>query len=208
MNEQAKEATEKTRELTDDQIRDRILQLGFGGDRARFDAFVSALQEALPDDVTVVVRGSAVIGVRWEDGSPFDADGPGTSDLDLTLVGGDMLKLWSDDAFYIPKLHTAPLNDETPQSCPPLVPLRRALCKIAGRPVNIQATSSIVQYARDVLFDQPYFTLIEGSEENAAEAESQSQPANVGSDANAASDRLTASPVVERRRDPTDDARA
>jgi len=208
MNEQAKEATEKTRELTDDQIRDRILQLGFGGDRARFDAFVSALREALPDDVTVVVRGSAVIGVRWEDGAPFDADGPGTSDLDLTLVGGDMLKLWSDDAFYIPKLHTAPLNDETPRSCPSLVPLRRALCKIAGRPVNIQATSSIVQYARDVLFDQPYFTLIEGSDEtaenaeNAADAEREPQPAA------AESDRLTASPMAERRRDATDDARA
>lgn len=208
MNEQVKEATEKTRELTDDQIRDRILQLGFGGDRARFDAFVSALEEALPDDVTVVVRGSAVIGLRWEDGAPFDADGPGTSDLDLTLVGGDMLKLWSDDAFYIPKLHTAPLNEHTPQSCPSLVPLRRALCKIAGRPVNIQATSSIVQYARDVLFDQPYFTLIEASKENEAGAEGEQQPADVASNAGGASDRLAASPVVERRRDATDDARA
>ena len=208
MNEQAKEATEKTRELTDDQIRQRILQLGFGGDRARFDAFVSALQEALPDDVTVVVRGSVVIGVRWEDGAPFDADGPGTSDLDLTLVGGDMLKLWSDDAFYIPKLHTAPLNDETPQSCPSLVPLRRALCKIAGRPVNIQATSSIVQYARDVLFDQPYFTLIDASKKeetdttDATDAAGQQQPADV------ATDRPTHSPVSDRRRDATEDARA
>ena len=208
MNEQAKEATEKTRELTDDQIRQRILQLGFGGDRARFDAFVSALQEALPDDVTVVVRGSVVIGVRWEDGAPFDADGPGTSDLDLTLVGGDMLKLWSDDAFYIPKLHTAPLNDDTPQSCPSLVPLRRALCKIAGRPVNIQATSSIVQYARDVLFDQPYFTLIDASKKeetdttDATDAAGQQQPADV------ATDRPTQSPVSDRRRDATEDARA
>jgi hypothetical protein len=208
MNEQAKEATEKTRELTDDQIRQRVLQLGFGGDRARFDAFVSALQEALPDDVSVVVRGSAVIGVRWEDGSPFDADGPGTSDLDLTLVGGDMLKLWSEDAFYIPKLHTAPLNDDTPQSCPSLVPLRRALCKIAGRPVNIQATSSIVQYARDVLFDQPYFTLIDASKKeptdatDATDAAAEQQPADV------ATDRPTPSPVSDRRRDTTEDARA
>jgi hypothetical protein len=202
MNEQAKEATEKTRELTDDQIRQRILQLGFGGDRARFDAFVRALQEALPDDVTVIVRGSAVIGVRWEDGSPFDADGPGTSDLDLTLVGGDMLKLWNDDAFYIPKLHTAPLNDDTPQACPSLVPLRRALCKIAGRPVNIQATSSIVQYARDVLFDQPYFTLIDASKTDSTDAAGQEQPADV------ATDRPTKSPVSDRRRDATEDARA
>src|SRR5215218_5304462 len=205
MNEQVKEATERVRDLTDEQVRERIIQLGFGGDRGRFETFVAALREALPDDVTVVLRGSAVIGVRWEDGSPFDADGPGTSDLDLTLVGGDMLKLWSDDAFYIPKLHTAPLNEDTPQSCPSLVPLRRALCKIAGRPVNIQATSSIVQYARDVLFDQPYFTLIDASEKNATDAadgERQPQPADI------ATDRPTPSPVAERRRDATEDARA
>ena len=79
-----------------------------------------------------------------------------------------MLKLWSDDAFYIPKLHTAPLNDDTPNHCPSLVPLRRALCRIARRAVNIQATSSFVQYVRDVLLDQPYFTLIEGTKDDAA----------------------------------------
>ena len=169
MNDLVKSATEETRKLTDDELRGRIIQLGFAGDPERYDLFVSALREALPDDVTVVLRGSAVIGVRWEDGAPFDADGPGTSDLDLTLVGGDMLKLWDDAAFYIPKLHTAPLNDTTTHTCPSLVPLRRALCRIAKRAVNIQATSSIVQYARDVLFDQPYFTLIEGKKRDTEE---------------------------------------
>jgi len=160
MNEQVKAATEQMRELTDAQLEARVIELGFGGDRERYEMFVNAVRDALPCDVSVLLRGSAVIGVRWEDGAPFDADGLGTSDLDLTLVGGDMLKLWSDDAFYIPKLHTAPLNDDTPDSCPSLVPLRLALCRMAGRPVNIQATSSFVQYARDVLFDQPYFTLV------------------------------------------------
>lgn len=163
MNETAKAATEETRERTDAELQARIIQLGFDGDQERFDRFVDALRQALPPDVTVVLRGSAVIGVRWEDGAPFDADGPGTSDLDLTLVGGDMLKLWDENAFYIPKLHTAPLNDDTLDSCPSLVPLRRTLCRISGRAVNIQATSSIVQYARDVLLDQPYYTLIEGA---------------------------------------------
>lgn len=175
MNEQVKAATEQMRELSDSQIRDRIVRLGFGGDWARYEMFLQAIKEALPCDVAVLLRGSAVIGVRWEDGAPFDADGPGTSDLDLTLVGGDMLKLWSDDAFYIPKLHTAPLNDDTPDSCPSLVPLRRALSKIAGRPVNIQATASVVQYVRDVLLDQPYFPLVEPVEqekENASATES------------------------------------
>ena len=209
MNDDVKVATEQTRELTDDEVRDRIIQRGFGGDRERFDMFVSALREALPADVTVVVRGSAVIGVRWEDGAPFDADGPGTSDLDLTLVGGDMLKLWSDDAFYIPKLHTAPLNEDTPEHCPSLVPLRRALCRIAGRPVNIQATSSFLQYARDVLMDQPYFKLIEGAKEEEAERQTEttevnrSAPSPSGSPAGP-----KPQPIVERRREPTDDARA
>ena len=172
MNEQVKAATEEMRELTDDQLRDRVVRLAFAGDAKRFELFVAALKEALPEDVAVLLRGSAVVGVRWENGAPFDADGPGTSDLDITLVGGDMLKLWSEDAFYIPKLHTAPLNDDTPGSCPSLVPLRRALCRIAGRPVNIQATASVVQYVRDVLFDQPYFKLVEP-----AEAEKEQEPA-------------------------------
>ena len=189
MNDQVKAATEQTRELTDDQLRERVIRLGFDGDRERYEAFVNALREALPPDVTVVVRGSAVIGVRWEDGAPFDADGPGTSDLDLTFVGGDMLKLWSEDAFYIPKLHTAPLNDDAPQHCPSLVPLRHALCRIAHRAVNIQATASILQYARDVLLDQPYFTLVDASSDDAA-------------------DETPTPAIVERRTRPTDDARA
>src|SRR5574338_574943 len=152
MNEEVKTATDRTRELSEAELRERVIRLGFDGDRERFELFVQALREALPGDVRVVLRGSAVIGVRWEAGAPFDADGPGTSDLDLTLVGGDMLKLWSDDAFYIPQLHTAPVNAATPDKCPSLVPLRNALCRIAGRQVNIQATASLLQYARDVLF--------------------------------------------------------
>ena len=174
MNERVKAATEQMRELSDAQIEARVVELGFGGDRERYELFRTALREALPAEVSVLLRGSAVIGVRWEDGAPFDADGPGTSDLDLTLVGGDMLKLWSDHAFYIPKLHTAPLNDDTPDSCPSLVPLRRALCRIAGRAVNIQATAGLVQYARDVLFDQPYFTLVAAVDEEKASTRDES----------------------------------
>jgi len=203
MKDEVKTATDETRALSEDEVRERVIRLGFSGDRDRFDAFVTALREALPPDVTVVVRGSAVIGVRWEDGAPFDADGPGTSDLDLTLVGGDMLKLWSDDAFYIPKLHTAPLNDDTPHTCPSLVPLRRALCKIAGRAVNIQATSSFVQYARDVLFDQPYFTLVAG--EKQADKE---QALGAESDEGTPAPNADPSALMERRRTSHDDARA
>lgn len=160
MNDEAKAATAATRELTDDEIRERVIRLAFDGDAARFGQFMSAIREAIPPTVTVVLRGSAVIGCRWADGAPFDADGPGTSDLDLTLVGGNMLALWKDDAMYIRGLHSVPLSDECPDVAPDLLPLRRALCRIAGRPVNIQATSGLVQYVRDVLLDQPYHVLI------------------------------------------------
>ena len=141
---------------------DRVIRLAFAGHRDRFEAFVAALRRVTPPDVEVILRGSAVTGSRWGDGAPFDADGPGTSDLDITFVGAQMLGHWI--AFYIPKMHTVPLSDEHPDACPEFVPLRRKLSRLAGRPVNLQATTNIVQYARDVLFDQPYFTLLHKEE--------------------------------------------
>jgi len=152
------------RDLPREAVLDRIIRLAFGGSRRRFGRFMETLRRAIPRDVTVVLRGSAVTGTRWADGKPFDGDGPGTSDLDLTFVGGETLKFWRDGAFYIPKLHTVPLSDDAPDAAPVLVPLRKSLCKIARRPVNIQGTSNFLLYLRDVLFGQPYFTLIEGVE--------------------------------------------
>jgi hypothetical protein len=180
MNEAAKAATAETRALPDEAVRDRIVRLAFGGDAGRFDAFVDALRRALPPDVTVVLRGSAVVGRRWADGRPFDADGPGTSDLDLALVGGDMLKLWRDDAMYIPGLHSAPLDEERPDAAPALAPLRRTLCEMAGRPVHFQATTSLVQYVRDVLLDQPYHTLIDADARKAEAADAADAPGERG----------------------------
>ena len=88
----------------------RIIELGFGGDEDRFRRFVELLRDEVPGDVEVMLRGSSVTGTRWEDGAPFDADGPGSSDLDLTFLGATMLKFF--EKFYIPGLHTAPLCDE------------------------------------------------------------------------------------------------
>jgi hypothetical protein len=150
----------------DEDTRRQIVRLAFGGDEARFDQFMDALREVIPPNVAIILRGSSVTGKRWEDGAPFDADGPGTSDLDLTLVGGDMVKLF--ESFYIPALHSVPLSDEHPDASPTFSPLRRALCSIAGRPVNIQATSDLVQYVRDVTMNQPYFVLCERREDAAA----------------------------------------
>jgi hypothetical protein len=156
--------TEEQEGSEERQSRERIVQLGFGGDRARYEQFIEALRQALPKGTGVVLRGSAVTGSRWADGQPFDADGPGTSDLDLTLVGSDALKLWKGDEFYIPALHTKPLCDKDPDLAPALDPLRRALQRIAGRPVNMQATADFVLFIRDVIYDQPYVTIVEKDE--------------------------------------------
>lgn len=143
----------------DEATRARIVSLAFGGNEQRYEQFLAALREVTLPSVEVILRGSAVTGTRWADGEPFDCDGLGTSDLDVTFLGRDMLKFW--DSFYIPGLHTVPLSDEHPDASSTFTPLRRALCALAGRPVNLQASAGMVQFARDVLFDQPYVTLIE-----------------------------------------------
>ena len=98
---------------------------------------------------------------RWEDGKPFDANGRGTSDLDVTLIGDKVMEFWNEDAFYIPGLHTKALCDEDPAIAPALNPIRQELQKLTKRPVNFQATSNFILFSRDVLFDEPYGTVIE-----------------------------------------------
>ena len=147
--------------LTDAEKRDNVIRLAFGGDPARYDAFVQAVREAVPPGTTVVLRGSAVTGQRWKDGAPFDSDGPGTSDLDLTLVGPDVIGLFSLTGFFVPGLHSRPLSDDDPHIAPSLVPLRARLMAMVGRPVNIQASREIVIDFRGGLLDQPYLTLFE-----------------------------------------------
>lgn len=154
----ADSTSSRTTDLTQAEMRERVVRLAFGGDEARYQRFLDVMRDAIPPDVCVILRGSAVTGFRWEDGQPFDADGPGTSDLDLTLIGGGMVKHF--EVFYIPGLHSAPLSDEHPDASVTFMPLRRALMAIAGRPVNIQATADLVQYARDVVMGQPYFTML------------------------------------------------
>jgi hypothetical protein len=104
-----------------------------------------------------------VTGHKWGSDEPFDADGPGTSDMDVTFVGGDMVMLFRD--FHIPGIHSAPLSEEHPFASPSLAPLRKRLCDMTGRPVNLQATTSLVQYMRDVVMDQPYLVLLDKSDE-------------------------------------------
>ena len=139
-------------------IRERVTRLAFDGDPRRYDEFVGVLSEATPAGVEVILRGSAVTGHKFGSDEPFDGDGPGTSDLDVTFVGGDMVTLFRE--FHIPGIHSAPLSDEHPFASHALGPLRKRLCAMTQRPVNLQATTSLVQYLRDVVMDQPYLVLL------------------------------------------------
>jgi hypothetical protein len=151
--------------LSEADKRANVIRLAFGGSGERFDAFVRVVREEIPRGTGVILRGSAVTGQRWRDGAPFDADGPGTSDLDLTLVGDRVIGLFTVNGFFVPGVHSRPLSDEDPDIAPELIPLRETLMVMTGRPVNIQASREIVIQFRGDLLDQPYLTLIERGDE-------------------------------------------
>jgi len=153
------------RELTDEEKRANVLRLAFGGDEERFAEFLRVLREDIPPGTGVVLRGSAVTGRRWKDGAPFDADGPGTSDLDLTLVGDQAIGLFTVTVFFVHGVHSRPLSEDDPNIAPDLVPLRETLIAMTGRPVNIQATRKASMKFRGETLGQPYVTLIENTED-------------------------------------------
>jgi hypothetical protein len=149
-------------------MRANVIQLAFGGSHDRFDEFLRVIREEIPEGTRVVLRGSAVTGCRWKDQAPFDADGPGTSDLDLTLVGTEVIGLFTVTGFFVPGVHSRPLSDEDPKIAPSLVPLRETLMAMTGRPVNIQASRDLVMQVRGDMLGQPYLVLIDKAEEPAA----------------------------------------
>jgi hypothetical protein len=153
--------TKDVKSLSNEEVEQRIVRLAFDGDALRYREFCATLKAGLPEGTGVALRGSVVTNKRWEDGEPFDANGRGTSDLDVTLVGDKVMEYWNEEGFYIPTLHTKPLCDEDTKIAPALNPLREELQKLAQRPVNFQATANLILYARDVLFDEPYYTVIE-----------------------------------------------
>ena len=76
-------------------------------------------------------------------------NGPGTSDLDLTLVGDGPLAFFKQSGYFVPGVHSRPLSEDDPDIAPDLVPLRQNLMEMVKRPVNIQASREIViQVAR------------------------------------------------------------
>jgi len=153
------------RDLTEGEKRTNVLRLAFGGDEEKLEEFLRVMRQEIPPGTGVVLRGSAVTGHRWNDGAPFDADGPGTSDLDVTLVGDGVIGLFTVTGFFIPGVHSRPLSDDDPNIAPDLVPLRETLMAMTGRPVNIQATRKAAMKFRGDTLGQPYLTLVENTED-------------------------------------------
>lgn len=155
-----------TDELTGEEKHANVVRLAFGGSEAKLEEFVETVRQGIPPNTGVVLRGSAVTGYRWKDNAPFDADGPGTSDLDLTLVGGDeVIGLYKVTGFFVPGIHSRPISKDDPDIAPDLIPLRERLMAMVGRPVNIQATRDFVMYLRGEVMGQPYLVLIDKDDE-------------------------------------------
>lgn len=135
------------------------VERAFGGDVDRFARFMHVLQDVVPTGTTLVLRGSAVQGESYRTGEPFDARGPGTSDLDVVLIGEAAMAEWNPEAFYLPGVNTMPLWDEARDVAPGLESARVAAQEIAGRPVALQAMARWFLDLRSGLQGTPYATL-------------------------------------------------
>jgi hypothetical protein len=135
------------------------LKRGFGGDPARLRRFVRTLRAALPPGTTIALRGSTVAGRSYKTGEPFDAGGPGTSDLDVVIVGEPVVGLWVPDAQLLGGINTLPLSDEAGWVAPALDRARRRAQQIAHRPVSIQAMAGWFLDLRTLVQGQPYVVL-------------------------------------------------
>jgi hypothetical protein len=135
------------------------LERGFGGDAARLRRFVSTLRDALPAGTTIALRGSTVAGRSYKTGEPFDAEGPGTSDLDVVVVGEPVLDLWVPEAHLLGGINTLPLSDDARWVAPTLDTARRRAQAVARRPVSIQAMAGWFLDLRTLVQGQPYVVL-------------------------------------------------
>ncbi|HJS51731.1 MAG TPA: hypothetical protein VJ781_07505 [Pyrinomonadaceae bacterium] len=152
--------------LTDEEKRENAIRLAFNGNRERFEQFCRVLADNIPPNTAVVLGGSSITGHNHKDGRPFDADGPMTSDLDVTLVGPEAIEYFSLEGFWIPGIHSHPLKEGDDGIAPALKPLRHKLQAIAGgRPVTIQASRDFYYWIREQWLGTPYLTLVGKLEE-------------------------------------------
>ena len=146
-------------ELTEDEMRENAINLAFGGDKERFERFCKELDDRIPPGTGAVLGGSSVTGHNFKEGAPFDAEGPGSSDLDIYLIGEPAVQYFTLNGFWIPGIHSHPIKDGDEEIAPGLVPLRRDLKEIAGREVTLQASQNFFYWFRNIWLGLPYLLL-------------------------------------------------
>lgn len=158
--DELREADEK---LTDDEKRENVIRLAFAGDRERFEEFCRVLEDFTPAKTAAVLGGSSVTGHSYKEGAPFDAEGPMTSDLDITFVGNEVIDLYSLEGFWVPGIHTHPVKEgDDDIAAPELKTLRHRLQAIAGgRPVTLQASQDFYYIIRKDWIGQAYLKLVD-----------------------------------------------
>ena len=87
---------------------------------------------ALPAGTKLYLRGSAVQGESYVSHQPFDAGGPGSSDLDVVVCGTEVMALFADDGFYVPGINSRPLGDTDRDVAPLLDDARARAQELAG----------------------------------------------------------------------------
>ena len=158
--DELREADEK---LTADEKRENVIRLAFAGDRERFEEFCRVLEDFTPANTAAVLGGSSVTGHSYKEGAPFDAEGPMTSDLDITFVGNEVIDLYSLEGFWVPGIHTHPVKEgDDDIAAPELKKLRHLLQAIAGgRPVTLQASQDFYYIIRKDWIGQAYLKLVD-----------------------------------------------
>jgi hypothetical protein len=149
--------------LTDEQKRENVIRLAFGGDRERFEEFCRVLADHTPANTAAVLGGSSVTGHSYKEGAPFDAEGPMTSDLDITFVGNEVINMFGLEGFWVPGIHTHPVKEgDDDIASPELKKLRHRLQAITGgRPVTLQASQDFYYKIRRDLIGQAYLKLVD-----------------------------------------------
>ena len=135
-------------ELTPEEMRENAIRLAFGGDGERFRRFCKELEDRIPPGTAAVLGGSSVMGHSYE-GAPYDAEGPGSSDLDVYLIGEAAVQFFTLNGFWIPGIHSHPIKDGDEEIAPGLKDLRHSLKRIAGREVTIQASQNFYYWFRE-----------------------------------------------------------
>ena len=136
-----------------------VVRRVFGGDRRRLERFVDCLRVGLPVGTKIALRGSAVAGSSYVTGEPFDAAGSGTSDLDVVVIGDEVMDLFSSEAWYVPGVNSKPLCDADRWVAPDLDAVRTRAQALVRRPVAIQAMAGWFLDVRAVVQGQPHVLL-------------------------------------------------